>query len=275
MKPHRSCRRRWPAAGRCRGHAVRRDGEEAGREARRAGGRRTTPTPCSCASARTRSPAARSPSASPEIPEQYRDQLPDGRRARCSCCSAWSRSASGCRTPRRTACPSRPDIQRQLASQRRDLLVRTLGERADGGEPRARAIPRRRCTTTRTTSDFKTPANVSLRHIQLKTEAEAPQGARAREGEGRRLEQAGDCSTPPTRSRADNGGNLGSVTRDGAFAALGTQPALAESAMALGRGRHRRAVPFPQGLERVQGGHLPRRRRRAPSTRCAASSSAR
>ena len=34
-----------------------------------------------------------------------------------------------------------------------------------------------------------------------------------------------------------NGGNLGSVTREGSFSGLGPQPALAESAMALGEGR--------------------------------------
>jgi tetratricopeptide (TPR) repeat protein len=81
-------------------------------------------------------------------------------------------------------------------------------------------------------ADYLQPATVTLSHILLKTEADA------RRVKG--FAKAGqDWAKLVTRFTTDSlsrvgGGALGTVTREGAFGSLGAQPALAESAFALG-----------------------------------------
>ena len=179
-----------------------------------------------------------------EIPEQYRTnyQTPDGKMQllqRLVEERVWMQDAES------HGVPARPDIQRQLASQRRDLFVRTWVGEQMAASP-APTDSEAKVYYESHTSDFKTPANVSVRHIQVKTEVEARKVlalARAKDADWTALVQKFSTDSL-TRT---NGGNLGSVTRDGAFAALGTQPALAESAMALGEGHIGGPYHTPKG----------------------------
>jgi parvulin-like peptidyl-prolyl isomerase len=128
----------------------------------------------------------------------------------------------------------RPQVKQQLAQQRRDLLIRTyLGEAmsANPAPPDSEA----RAYYEAHLSEFRTPAGVTLRHIQTKTEALARQALKLAQG-GQDWAKLVQKYSVDTLTRAQ-GGSLGTVTRDGLFPALGRQPALAESAFALGAAR--------------------------------------
>jgi len=167
-----------------------------------------------------------------EIPESARQNFlkPEGRQqllARMVEERVWLILAQ------RNGVADRPQVQRQLEQQRRDLLIRTYLNEAMAGQP-APADSEARAYYEAHATEFRTPASVSLRHIQLPTEARARQVLKlARSGQDwAKLVQKFSADTL-TRAK---GGALGSVTRDGLFPALGRQPALAESAFALGAG---------------------------------------
>jgi len=166
-----------------------------------------------------------------ELPEQYRAQYttPDGRKQlldRLVEERVWMRDADA------NGVTKRPDIVRQIEAQRRDLLIRTwvnevMAGNAPPSDSEAKAYYEEHL------DEWKTPASVTLRHIQTKSEADAKRVlnlARARNADWEKLVKQYSADTL-TRS---NGGLLGTATKEGAFAGLGTQPALAESAMALG-----------------------------------------
>jgi len=133
----------------------------------------------------------------------------------------------------RAGVAERPLVQRQLAQQRRELLIRTYLTEAMAANP-APSDSEVRVFYEAHAAEFRTPATVTARHIQTRTEARARQALKlARSGQ--------DWAKLVTRFSTDSltrasAGLLGTVTREGSFAALGRQPALAESVFALGVG---------------------------------------
>jgi peptidyl-prolyl cis-trans isomerase C len=125
----------------------------------------------------------------------------------------------------------RPELRRQLEQSERDLLIRTYVNELMAASP-APSDSEAQAYYDGHLADYRTPATVAMSHLQVKTESEArrmKQWAKGRE----------DWKKLVARYSADtvtkaNGGSLGTVTREGNFAALGPQPALAESAFALG-----------------------------------------
>jgi peptidyl-prolyl cis-trans isomerase C len=127
--------------------------------------------------------------------------------------------------------PERPKIQQQLVQQRRDLIIRTYLTEMMAAHP-APGDSELKVYYDAHVEEYKVPATVSVRHIQTKTRAQAVQVlqlARAKQDWNKLCMRY----STDTLSRG-TGGNLGSVTHDGQFAILGRQPALAESAFALG-----------------------------------------
>jgi len=128
----------------------------------------------------------------------------------------------------------RPEVMRQLVEQRRDLLIRTYLNEAMSANP-APADSEVRAYYDSHLSDYRTPASVTLRHIQTKTQVQARQVLKLAQS-GQDWAKLVQKYSVDTLTRVQ-GGSLGTVTREGHFPALGGQPALAESAFALSAGR--------------------------------------
>lgn len=170
-----------------------------------------------------------------EIPEQYRAtyQTPEGRQQlldRLIEERLWLQDAET------NGISKRPEVVRQLAQQRRDLLIRTRINELMAANPAPGDSEAKAYYDANATAEFRTPASVGMRHILLRTEPEARKVLALAKARGADWNKLVTTWSKDTLTRA-NGGNLGTVTRDGAFAAIGNQPALAESAMALGEGR--------------------------------------
>ena len=149
----------------------------------------------------------------------------------------------------RAGVADRPPVQRQLAQQRRDLLIRTYLTEAMAANP-APSDSEARLFYEAHAAEFRTPATVTARHIQTRTEVQARQALQlARRGQDWAKLVTRFSTDSLTRSSA---GLLGTVTREGSFPALGKQPALAESLFALGVG----ALGGPYRTER--GWHVVR-----------------
>jgi peptidyl-prolyl cis-trans isomerase C len=128
----------------------------------------------------------------------------------------------------------RPQVQQQLAQQRRDILIRTYLNEAMSANP-APSDSQARVYYDEHQGDFRTPASVSLRHIQTKTEVQARQALKlAQSGQDWAKLVLKSSTDSLTRAQA---GALGTVTREGLFGVLGRQSALAESAFAIGAGK--------------------------------------
>jgi len=168
-----------------------------------------------------------------ELPEQYRNQYstPEGRRQlldRLIEEKVWMRDADANGVTRR------PEVLSQVEAQRRDLLIRTwvnevMAKNAPPSDSEAKVYYQEHV------EEWKTPANVTLRHIQLRSESDAKRVlglARAKGADWNKLVQRHSLDTL-TRT---NGGALGTATKEGGFAGLGPQPAFAESALAQGAG---------------------------------------
>ncbi len=128
----------------------------------------------------------------------------------------------------------RPQVKQQLEQQRRDLLIRTYLNEVMSANP-APADSEALAYYNSHLGDYRTPAGVTLRHIQTKTEAQARQVLKLALG-GQDWMKLAQKYSVDTLTRA-KGGSLGTVTRDGLFPAIGRQPALAESAFVLGAGK--------------------------------------
>ncbi len=169
-----------------------------------------------------------------ELPEQYRAQYttPDGRKQlldRIVEERVWMRDADV------NGVTKRPDILVQIEAQKRDLLIRTwvnevMAKNAPPSDSEAMAYYREHM------DEWKTPANVSMRHIQTKSQAEGKKVLGLARAKGADWDKLVKQYSADTLTKA-NGGSLGTATREGGFAGLGPQPALAESAMALGAGK--------------------------------------
>lgn len=130
---------------------------------------------------------------------------------------------------------ARPEVQRQLESQRRDLLIRTyvnelMAQSAQPSDSEAKVYYEEHKT------DYRMPATATISHIQLKTESEAKRVKQLAKS------KSSDWKALATKYSTDSltrvgGGSLGMVTHEGVFGSLGSQPALAESAFALGEGK--------------------------------------
>ena len=137
-------------------------------------------------------------------------------------------------TAEKEGVPERPKMIQQLIQQRRDLIIRTYLTEMMASNP-APGDSELQAYYDAHVSEYRIPATVTVRHIQTRTRAVAVQvlaSARAKQDWNKLCMRY----STDTLSRG-NGGNLGSVTREGQFAILGLQPALAESAFALGAGR--------------------------------------
>jgi peptidyl-prolyl cis-trans isomerase C len=133
----------------------------------------------------------------------------------------------------RAGYPNRAEVKAQLEQTQRDLLIRSYMNELMATNP-AVSDSEARAFYDANQAEYKVPATVSLRHIQVKSESEAKRLLRSapKQDWAKLVERySGDSLT-----RA-NGGSLGTVTREGTFATLGPQPALAESAFALGEGK--------------------------------------
>lgn len=168
-----------------------------------------------------------------EIPEQYRATYatPEGRKQlldRMVEERLWLQDAE------KNGVEKRPDIVAQLAQQRRDLLIRTWINEIMATNP-APSDSESQVYYEEHLNEFKTPATVTLRHIQLKKELDAKRVLTLARGKGADWNKLVTQWTTDSLTRT-NGGSLGTVTREGSFASIGAQPALAESAIALGDG---------------------------------------
>jgi peptidyl-prolyl cis-trans isomerase C len=168
-----------------------------------------------------------------EIPEAYRATYatPEGRRQlldRMIEERVWMMAAT------RAGVPQRPEVQRQLQQQRRDLLIRAYVNEMMSANP-APSDSESRAFYDAHSADFTVPATVTVRHIQSRTESDARRVLAWARGKQDWNKLAQRYSTD-TLTRAA-GGALGSVTREGVFASIGTQRALADSAFALGEGK--------------------------------------
>jgi peptidyl-prolyl cis-trans isomerase C len=168
-----------------------------------------------------------------ELPDQYRAQYstPEGKQKlldRLVEEKVWMRDADA------NGVTKRPDVIRQIEASKRDLLIRTwvnevMAKNAPPSDSEAKIYYEAH------KDEWKTPANVTIKHIQLKTQTEAKRVlglAKAKGADWDKLVKAWSADTLTKKT----GGALGTATRDGGFIGLGVQPALVDSAIALGTG---------------------------------------
>lgn len=153
----------------------------------------------------------------PEGRQQFLDRLVEER--------VWLLGA------RKKGVDRRPELRRQIEQTERDLLIRTYVNELMAASPAPSDSEAQAYYDTHLT-DYRTPATVAMSHLLVKSESEARRMKKWAQGRE-------DWKKLVSRYSADsvtraNGGSLGTVTREGNFAALGPQPALAESAFALG-----------------------------------------
>jgi peptidyl-prolyl cis-trans isomerase C len=168
-----------------------------------------------------------------DLPEQVRANYatPDGRKQlldRVVEEKIWLQAAA------KQGVPERPQVKRQIEMQKRDLIIRTYVNEVMATNP-APADSEARVYYEAHASDYHVPATVTVRHIQTRTEAEAKKllgWARGKQDWNKLVQKY----STDTLTRA-TGGSLGTVSREGSFSSLGAQPALAESAFALGTGK--------------------------------------
>ena len=125
----------------------------------------------------------------------------------------------------------RPEVRRQIEQTERDLLIRTYVNELMAANP-APSDSEAMVYYDAHAADYRTPATVAMSHILTKGESDAKKvkkWAKDKQDWKKLVERFSIDSV--TRA---NSGSLGTVTREGNFASLGAQPALAESAYALG-----------------------------------------
>jgi len=168
------------------------------------------------------------------LPEQFRSNYatPEGRQQlldRMIEEKVWMAKAN------QNGVPNRPQVKQQLDQQRRDLIIRTYLNDVMATNP-AVSDSEAHEFYEQHEDDYRVPATVTLKHIQLKKESDAKkvvQQARAKNAKWDDLVKKWSVDTL-TRT---TGGSLGTVTKEGQFASIGAQPALAESAFTLEQGQ--------------------------------------
>jgi peptidyl-prolyl cis-trans isomerase C len=166
-----------------------------------------------------------------ELPEQVRGNFtsPEGRQRlldRVVEERVWMLTAD------KKGVPARPEVKRQLEQQKRDLIIRTYVSEVMAGNS-APADSEAQAYYDAHLPDYKVPATVTISHIQLKTQADAKRVLGLARAKGADWNALVAKWSVDSLTRKTNG-SLGVVTREGVFGGLGTEPALAESAMALG-----------------------------------------
>lgn len=166
-----------------------------------------------------------------ELPEQVRGNFtsPEGRQRlldRVIEERVWLLTAD------KKGVPDRPEIKRQLEQQKRDLIIRTYVSEVMAGNS-APADSEARVYYDAHPDDYKVPATVTVSHIQLKTQADGKRVLALARAKGANWNALVAKWSVDSLTKKTNGA-LGVVTREGAFGSIGMQPALAESAMALG-----------------------------------------
>jgi peptidyl-prolyl cis-trans isomerase C len=169
-----------------------------------------------------------------ELPEQYRAQYstPDGRKQlldRMVEEKVWLKDADANGVSRR------PELLRQIEAQKRDLLIRTwvnevMAKNAPPSDSEAKVYYDAHL------DEWKTPANATLRHIQVKTEADARRVLGLARQKGADWDKLVKTWSTDTLTKS-NGGLLGTATHEGGFSGIGAQPAFVDSALALGAGK--------------------------------------
>lgn len=169
-----------------------------------------------------------------ELPENLRGQFstPEGRQRlldRMVEEKVWLLAAT------RKGVPNRPEIQKQIEQQRRDLLIRTYINELMAAMP-APSDSEIKAYYDEHRADYKLPSTITVSHIQLKTEAEAKRVRQLARG-GQDWSKLAAKYSADTLTRA-HGGALPATTREGAvFGNLGRQAAMAETAFAIGEGK--------------------------------------
>ena len=169
-----------------------------------------------------------------DVPEQYRASYstPEGRRQlldRMTDEKVWMLAA------KKAGVANRPDIQRQLEQMQRDLLIRTYVNEIMASSP-APTDSATKAYYDNHSAEYRTPATVTARHIQVKKESDAKnilKLARSPQQDWNKLVQKYSVDSL-TRN---TGGQLGTATKEGVFASIGRQPAFAESLFALPAGK--------------------------------------
>lgn len=128
----------------------------------------------------------------------------------------------------------RPQVKQQLDQQRKDLLVRTYLNEVMATNP-APSDSEARAYYDAHQADYKVPATVTVRHIQSKTENDAKKVLSWAKNPKNKWDDLCKKYSTDTLTKA-NGGSLGTITKEGAFASIGSQPALAEAAFKLNEG---------------------------------------
>jgi parvulin-like peptidyl-prolyl isomerase len=129
----------------------------------------------------------------------------------------------------------RPKVREQLEQQRNDLLIRTWITEQMATNP-APSDSEAMQYYQEHQSDYHTPATLTLRHIQLASEPEARRVLSFARDPKKDFGALAQKYSADTLTRK-NGGQLGTITRDGSFPTLGTQKALADSAFTLAEGK--------------------------------------
>ncbi len=181
-----------------------------------------------------------------ELPEPYRANYgtPDGRQQfldRLIEERVWLLGA------RKHGVSARPDVRRQMEQAERDLLIRTYVNELMAANPPP-SDSEAHAYYDAHPSDYRIAATVTLSHVLLASERDARRVHQwAKGGQDWRKLAARYSADSVTKG---NGGALGTVTREGNFAAIGPQPALAESALALGTRAGPGAIGGPYRTDR-------------------------
>lgn len=128
----------------------------------------------------------------------------------------------------------RDRVRSQIEDQRRNLIIRTWIQEVMATNPTP-SDSEAKIFYEQHLADYRVPANVTVRHIQTKTQLEGRKVLASLKAGGD-FARIAKTASRDTLTRA-NGGMLGAVTPEGQFAVLGHQPALAESVFTLKKGQ--------------------------------------
>jgi parvulin-like peptidyl-prolyl isomerase len=169
-----------------------------------------------------------------DVPEQYRPQYstPEGRQQlldRMVDEKVWMLAA------KKAGVPARPEIQRQIQQQQRDLLIRTYVNEVMAKSPTPTDSATRVYYDAHQ-AEYRTPATATARHILVKKEADAKKVLSLAVSPKQDWNKLCEKYSVDSLTRK-TGGQLGTITKEGVFASIGRQPALAESIFALPEGK--------------------------------------
>jgi peptidyl-prolyl cis-trans isomerase C len=126
---------------------------------------------------------------------------------------------------------NRAPVKQQIEQQRRDLIIRTYLNDVMAQSP-AVSDSEAKVNYDAHIADYRVPATITLRHILLKKESDAKNVLRQAKMPKAKWDDLVKRWSADSLTRG-NGGSLGTVTKEGQFASIGAQPALAEAAFAL------------------------------------------